>query len=112
MPTTTPKFCIGDEVYLVESAKLGFLESYQLTGVRRDPSDSTWMYSISVPGRPPLMNTTVGDRIRLTNPHDFELAEEELGTLCETLDLAIESKQRDLTALQSKKDALCPDETG
>ena len=63
---------VNDLVYLSESAKLGFLESYQVSGVRQDASGE-WLYLISVPQRSPTSLPTYGDRITLTKSIDFEL---------------------------------------
>lgn len=105
---SNPKFDIGDIIYLEESAKLGFLESYSISTVRQD-ADGTWIYSISVPMRPPHNNMTYGDRITLRNDIVFEIAESDIIDFCDAVDLAISTKQSELSKLQSLKSIQCED---
>jgi len=108
---SAPLFEIEDVVYLVESAKVGSIESYQISGVRQGPSGS-WMYRISVAQRPPNGAPTYGDRNTLRRTLDFELSESELTTYCAALDLAEIAAMSNLAAIRSLKAAHCTDGTG
>ena len=107
---SAPVYQVNDVVYLIESAKVGFIESYQVSGVRQAASGA-WLYKISVPSRPGR-NATFGDRITLRTEIDFELAEAELTTYCEAVDFAIVFVTNNLAYLQSLKTAHCTDGTG
>lgn len=96
---------VGDIVYLSESSKLGFLESYKVDGVRQNAS-GIWFYKIVVPSRPGD-SFTFGDRNRLSRGYDFELCEDELTTLCDALDNAITKTQENLNLLIAKRDSQC-----
>lgn len=106
-----PNFNVGDIVYLIESAKIGSLESYQVAEVRQT-TDGSWIYKISVPQRPPNMQATWGDRVTLRRNLDFELTESELGTYCDAVDLAVQASEANLARLKSIQSVHCSDETG
>lgn len=83
MPTA-PRFDIGDYVYLVSSAKRGFLEPYRVDQVRT--YGSKYRYAIRIRPRNHKQSvTTVGDRIDLRKTGLLEFKEEELCVLCEAL---------------------------
>lgn len=109
--TAAPLYQVGDVVYLTESSQIGFIESYEVSGVRMD-TNQRWMYQFSIVGRPPLLNSTVGDRIRLNRSIDFEVGEEELVDFCTALDNCIAYHTSALASLNSKRASLCPDDTG
>lgn len=105
---SSPKYVVDDVVYLAESAKIGAIESYRVSGVRQDATGE-WLYKLSVPPRPPINITTIGDRI---TPHrsvsvDWEVSESELATYCEVLDIAISVLQANLDNLKAKRTAHC-----
>ena len=106
---SAPIWNIDDIVYLVESAKVGAIESYQVAQLRQDAT-GVWYYTIAVPLRPPNSNMTYGDRIGLRQNLDFELAESELCTYCEAVDLALASARANLARLEQLKSIHCTDE--
>jgi len=105
-----PIYQVEDVIYLAESAKLGFIESYQVSGVRQSAAGA-WFYRISIASRPPNSNATFGDRITLRKSIDFELAESELITYCEAVDFAVVYATNILAQLQALKLAHCTDDT-
>ena len=103
-----PKYVAGDIVYLIESAKVGFLESYQVAAVSMVVGNN-WQYTIAVPARSPS-GATYGDRNQLKRGFDFQLDESELITYCEALTYAESYLQSQLTKIQSLKAAQCGSE--
>ncbi len=75
MTTPAPLWSISDIAYLISSAKIGFLEAYQITGVTR--IRGRWLYTIDVAQRPPS-EATVMDRVDLKNPRTMYFDEREL----------------------------------
>jgi hypothetical protein len=100
-----PKYNVDDVVYLAESAKIGALESYQITAQYRDGS-GVWVYRIGVPDRLPN-SPTVGDRNNLKRTFDFNMTEDEFCSFCEALALAESYLQRELARIQSLKTTYC-----
>lgn len=87
MTLSAPRFSPEDIIYLVSSAKLGWLESYQVTQVRS--VGSTYRYTILIKPQVPLNSLqTVGDRNNLSKSRIIELKEEDICTHCEALILA------------------------
>lgn len=79
-----PKYNVGDYVYLVVSAKRGFLEFYRIDQLRN--YGSKYRYAMKI--RPRNFKEslpTVGDRIDLRKTGLLEFKEEELCTYCEAL---------------------------
>lgn len=107
---TSPKFNVEDIVFLQESAALGNLESYVVAEVIQQPSGN-FTYKFAVPERPPVNNTTVGDRNNLRQSQDFELLESELLTQCEAVALGVTKLQQDLNKVQQLQATFCS-ETG
>jgi len=105
-----PRFSVGDIVYLVESAKLGSLESYTIAEVRQDLRGQA-IYRIGIPARPPTALQTVGDRITLKRSFDFELSESELTDLCSAIEFAKAALERQLARINDISDKFCSDET-
>ena len=103
---STPKYQMHDIVYLAESAKVGFLESYEVAGIQFDGT-SEWLYKIKVPLRPPIGNATYGDRITLHNTVDFQLKESELIEYCDAIDLALVAARINLNRLVQLKSLHC-----
>jgi len=90
---TNPFFRVTDTIYLIESAKRGFIESYRIDEVRQDES-GTWKYKFFVPSSPPNFNATYGDRITLKYNTEFELEESEVCSYCDAVDLAYAAAQQ------------------
>ncbi len=107
---SVPLFQVDDIIYLVESANVGSIESYQISEVRQGPT-GVWFYKIAVPARPPTSTATVGDRITLHKSFDFELTESELTTYCDAIGLAVAAARTNLTRLLALQSAQC-EETG
>lgn len=105
-----PKFNVDEVVYLTESAKVGSIESYKVSGVRQDPSGA-WLYRISIPRRPPNSNMTYGDRNALRRDLDFELSEDELTTFCNAVEIALVAAENNANRIRRLKDTYCADET-
>ena len=105
---SVPLFQVDDIIYLVESANVGSIESYQISEVRQDPT-GVWFYKIAVPARPPTGTATVGDRITLHKSFDFELTESELTTYCDAINLAVAAAQARLTQLLAWQSTQCED---
>lgn len=101
-----PQFNIDDIVYLRDSAVIGYIESYRVSGIRQDAS-LMWVYSIAIPQRPPVNNATYGDRVTLKKSEDFELPESALVTYCEALTLAIATMRANLARLEALQSAQC-----
>jgi len=87
MTLSAPRFSPESIVYIVASAKAGWLESYQVSQVRS--VGSTYRYTILISPKTPLnMLPTIGDRNNLTKSRIIELKDEDLCTHCEALLLA------------------------
>jgi hypothetical protein len=102
------KFEVDDVVYLVESAKLGFLESYKVKGIRQD-SQGQWWYTFVVSQRSTTATATVGDSNTLKHQSRWELAEAELTTYCEALGSAEMYLQAQLDKVQLLRRSACGD---
>lgn len=100
------QYNIDDVVYLTESARVGSLESYKVSGVRQDTS-GLWYYKISIPSRIPGGGSTYGDRNTLRQDLDFELVESELTTYCNAINIAISVMEAGLARLVSLRDQQC-----
>lgn len=99
---SSPRFTVGDAIYLTESARLGCIEAYGVASVVQK-QDGQWYYRVCIPSRPAMTNNTFGDRITLRRELNFELAETELCTYCEAVDLALAAAQLSVTRLQQLK---------
>jgi len=101
----SPQYSVGDIVYLRKSANVGFIEAYKVDGVRQD-SSGIWFYKIEIPAQPGT-DRTFGDRISLRNGVVFELAEHELCTYCEALNIAIAAVRNNLNTLTALWEQHC-----
>jgi len=106
MATKPPKFSIDDTIYLRESAMLGFIESYKITGMHYETSSGQWIYHIAIKPRRESF-TTVMDMYQLVNKEELLLREDELVTFCEAVNLAIIETQRRLNQLLTMKSEKC-----
>lgn len=104
----TPKYNVDDVVYIRASAKIGFLESYRISGITQARKNK-WSYQVKFV--PYSGNTaTLGDAITATGKlvvGEIYFAEEELLTLCEALDLQIENLNRRLAAAIAMRTSQC-----
>lgn len=103
-----PIYKVNDVVYLIESAKVGFVESYRVSEVRQD-STGAWLYKISVNPRAPIGGPTFGDRLTLKTSLDFELRESELCDYCTALNFALIAARAQVIRLEALKSTHCPD---
>ncbi len=98
-----PKFEVGATVYMVESAKLGSLESYTISESRQG-LDKSWVYNIAIAAKTPSINSTVGDRITLKHSINFSLVESDLTDFCTAVGLAkgyLETQLERITRIES-----------
>lgn len=102
----TPKFTVGQHVYLKESAALGFLETVRINGIYKSPVG--WSYTVAIGGREPTGARFYGDRVSLINNSVLFFSEDEFVSVCEALTLAERSLQKSLQDIQSKLASLCP----
>ena len=103
------KYNVGDMVFLSESARIGFLESYRVNKVIQYDT-GIWRYEIIISAKPPSISQTVGDRITLKSGEIIVFEEYELITMCDALDLAITSVQSRLDELRRTKATYCRSE--
>jgi len=105
-----PIYQVDDIVYLIESANVGFIESYRITGVRQDSAG--WWYNISVEARAPVGGQTYGDRITLRRDLDFELQEASLCDYCTAVGRALAAARAQVARLEALYAAQCEDSGG
>jgi len=111
MAAVAPKYDIGETVYILESAAVGFLEPYKVEMiVYSSPSRITY-FLYSGP-RQPTVTTTFGDRISQRGRPTLEYEEAELVTYEVALDLSVKNAAANLARLQTQHDAMYPDSTG
>jgi hypothetical protein len=107
MSASNPKYKIGDVVYLRESAMLGFIESYQVGGIRIDPRYNKWTYEIYIRPRGPETSTVI-DMATLRNINEkLAFMEDELIEFCDALAYAITNTTNRLNYLISQKISKC-----
>ncbi len=100
MPAS-PTFFVDDRVFLLESAKLGFLDAYNVVGTRQIVN-SEWVYKVGFRAAPPVGNKQTG-RFEF----GFELAENELTDKCTALGLVIDKLSLDLSQMQMIQQQAC-----
>lgn len=105
MAIEAPTYQEGDQVYLRESAALGFLEAVTISGIRR--INGKWAYAIRAGMARPYAATTYGDRTSLVNGATLFFTESELISVCDALDLAIANAERVLERLQAQRNSIC-----
>lgn len=107
----TPRWNIGDLVYIQASAKLGFLESYKVDSLRKIATG--WVYTIDITQKPPA-ETTISDSVDLKQDRcggplrHLYFNESELITMQEALILAINNLEIRKNKLQATYDKLFP----
>ncbi len=105
MAVTAPLYQIGDIVYLVASAKRGFLEAYRVELIHAQASNK-WVYQIDLKARRPN-EKTIGDAVDLKRRRSVFFAEAELTDFCSANQLTIDYLQRKLAAAQALQDSRC-----
>ena len=101
-----PVYCVGDAVYLRESAVAGFLESYRVDGVQFDNTLKQWTYHVIIRQGGPE-NSTIIDSYNLHAISNLWFRQDELVPLCDALDLAINKARADLTRLENLRATRC-----
>lgn len=105
MTMSTPTYQIDDEVYLVASAKKGFLEAYRISAIR-SISKGAYVYQINI--RPKQPNeATVGDSVDLKSNRALFFSESELTDFCSAVELQITNLGSQLAKAQSLQATKC-----
>lgn len=99
-----PKFRLGDNVYLADSARIGRVESLRI-GAILNKGDG-YVYQIFIDAKPPA-EPTVGDRNDLKSSRDLFYGEDELLTACEAIVTAIGNLTVRLNSMENLRDAVC-----
>jgi len=99
-----PSFGVGEVVYLLPSARKGFIEAVLVAGVRFEPSLSAYVYSAERQFRKSF-GRFVARKDAAIGP--VEVREENLATLCEALPIRLAVSARELADLRSRFDSLC-----
>lgn len=105
-----PLYSHGQQVYVRESANLGFLEGYYIDTVLNQGGG--WVYTIlpTVP-TPVQLGPVFGERIAKNRTAEMYFNEDELATYCDALLLAQAALQRRLAAIEIELAARCPSDT-
>jgi len=109
MPST-PRFKIGDVVYLRESAELGQLEAYRVGQISR--AGGFFIYTIFINPRP-AQEAAMGDQIDgKRRDTQMSYGEDVLLTFCEAVDIAITEVERKLDNLRFIQESRCSPTAG
>jgi len=111
MPISQPLHAVDDIVYILASARRGFLESYKINNVIYNPEDEGWVYLINI-RRSPSAGQTVGHFRDLRISGSLYFREAELIDYCMALDSAVTYHQRQVASLEAKLNARCNGGTG
>jgi len=103
--SATPAYQIDDEVFLIASAKIGFLESYRITSIHSITANK-FAYQINIREKGPS-ETTVGDYINTKYSRILYFGEEELTDFCGAINLQVTNLQRRLADAQARQDSRC-----
>ena len=101
----SPKFSIGDLLYIRESAALGFLEPVKIRTILKNSSG--WLYTINAGMSGPNVPAIYGDRRLFVNGATLYLDETELISYCEALRLSIANAQANLNKLLALQTGIC-----
>ncbi len=98
------KFDIGDTAFIKASAERGFIETYQITNIHKQPSVSEFLYELNIHGTTVILsNALVLDKFRQMFFRESELIDQ-----CEALNIALSALDRKVARLLAIKGALCP----
>ena len=100
--SNAPRWSINDIVYLRESAAIGFIEGYRITNIKFDPSYNRWLYEAAIKHRGTEPNTVI-DLHNLRRSEVLTLAENDLVSQTEALDIAIANTEQRLNYLKNKR---------
>lgn len=109
---TAPLYNVGDTIYILESAKIGNLESYKVDGITWNQQSSGWLYIInikrsndgSLTGRENALG--FGDR---PGTYTLLFSEQEIITYCLALTYAQAHHTRKLQAINALISSKCGD---
>ena len=101
----SPKFNIGDLLYIRESAALGFLEPVKIRTILKNSSG--WLYTINAGMSGPNVPQIYGDRRLFVNGATLYLDETELISYCDALQLSIANAQANLNKLLALQTGIC-----
>lgn len=103
-----PKFDIGDEVYIRQSATIGFLLKFEIDSISKSFKDQRFVFRLAPNTSIPSTPFQISNPPNLSAaPFNIDFTAFELIPLCEALDLAIAHNERELQKLVSKRDKLC-----
>ena len=105
--SNTPKYSVGDIVYLRESAALSRLEAVRINGIVLGPNNN-WLYSIAVGIRQPSAPPVYGDRISLVTNKILYFSEDELVTVCDALVMSEANALLQFQSIRAQRVAICP----
>ena len=95
-----PLYAINDIIYLIESAKLGFIESYRITGIEFNTNYSIWSYKCAISHKGPEPYTVI-DKYNLRRSETLEFTENQLCSAKSAIELAIINTKQRLRYLES-----------
>ena len=110
--STPPAYAVGDSIWILESAKIGNLETYKVDGILWDDRTSQWTYLINLK----RSGQTTGQENALgfgTRPDRYSLyfREEEILDFCTAAAMASSHYQRKKDAIDALIASRCS-ETG
>jgi hypothetical protein len=109
MATTSPKYAIGDVVYLRESAALGFLEAVKVNGIHLGRDSDGWLYTVNASLSPPSAGAYM-DRRSHVSTQILYYGEDEFVTHCDALVLAEANARVAYEKLKAQRQVYCPDQ--
>ena len=103
--TDSPKFQIGDLLYIRESAALGYLEPVKIRTILKNSGG--WLYTIAAGLPAATVPQIYGDRRLLVNGATLYVDEHELLSYCDALRLAVANAQANLNKLMALQTSAC-----
>jgi len=100
-----PRWSVDEVTYLRESALIGFIEGYKITNIKWDPQYGRWLYEAAIKHRGTEPSTVI-DMHNLRTTETITLAENNLVSQSEAVDLAIINAEERLRYLKNKRAAL------
>lgn len=102
---SSPKFSINETVYILPSAKKGFIEAVVVVGVKFEPSLNEYMYTVDRRFQRTFRGQVVSNEKSTLKPIDVR--EALLGTLCEVLPVRLSVLERELAEKQKQLTEVC-----
>lgn len=100
-----PRYNIGDVVFVKNSANIGFLESYKVTTINKQPDSREFIYDLDLTTTKLAPQVTQGGTPRFKK--DIFFKERELITKCEAVNLVMAALQRKMSRLLALKATHC-----